>query len=240
MMPNPGQTRCTAFEGSRRIASGDLLEVARRTKEILDRGGFEPVLIFDDATSEQIELDFRGTAEDVLKRLLEITSEGEAVEEVGLPEREPHRGPGRPRLGVIAREVTLLPRHWDWLNSQPGGASVALRKLVEEARRVNEGRDRVRRMREGAYRFMVALAGNLPGFEEATRALFAGNRDRLHELLLVWPKDIQEHLIRLMHGGGESAPEAREFTPPAPPSQGGEKTSRPNSPPPLAKGGLGG
>ena len=201
MMPNCGHTRCTAFEGSRRIASGELMEVARRTKVILDRGGHEPVLIFDDVTSEQIELDFRGTAEDVLKRLAETRSEGKAVGEVGLPDRDPHRGPGRPKLGVIAREVTLLPRHWDWLNSQPGGASVALRKLVEEARRVNEGRDRVRRSQESTFRFMSAMAGNLPDFEEATRALFANNQERLHELIRIWPEDIQEHLSRLMQEG---------------------------------------
>jgi hypothetical protein len=201
MVPNGGHTHCTAFEGSRRIASGELPEVARRTKEILDRGGLDPVLIFDDATSEQIEVDFRCTAEEVLKRLAEPRTEDEAV---GLPDREPHRGPGRPKLGVIAREVTLLPRHWEWLNSQPGGASVALRKLVEEARRVNEGRDRVRRKQEAAYRFMVAMAGNLPDFEEATRALFASNQERLLKLIQGWPKDIQEHLIRLTHEGAEA------------------------------------
>ena len=200
MMLNCGQTRCTAFE-SRRIASGELLEVARRTKEILDRGGYEPVLIFDDVTGEQIEVDFRGTAEDVLQRLAETKSEGDTVGAVALPDRDLPRGPGRPKLGVIAREVTLLPRHWDWLNSQPGGASVALRKLVEEARRVNEGRDRVRRTQEAAYRFMSAMAGNLPDFEEATRALFANNQARLRDLIRIWPEDIQEHLIRLMQEG---------------------------------------
>ncbi len=206
MMPIGGHTRCTAFEGSRRIASGELMEVARRTKEILDRGGHEPVLIFDDVTSEQIELDFRGTAEDVLKRLAETRSEGEAVGAVALPDRDVPRGPGRPKLGVIPREVTLLPRHWDWLNGQPGGASVALRKLVEEARRENEGRDRVRRTQEAAYRFMSAMAGNLPDFEEATRALFTANQERLHELIRTWPEDIQEHLIRLLQeGAGVSA-----------------------------------
>jgi uncharacterized protein len=206
MTPSRGSTRCTAFKGSRRIASGELLEVARRTKEILDRGGVEPVLIFDDVTSEQVELDFRGTPEDVLERLAETRSEGEAASLAALPDRDVPRGPGRPKLGVIAREVTLLPRHWDWLNSQPGGASVALRKLVEEARRVNEGRDRVRRMQEAAYRFMSAMAGNLPDFEEATRALFASNQDRLHELIRTWPEDIQEHLIGLMvEGAGDRA-----------------------------------
>ena len=168
-MVKRGQTLFTAFEGFRRIASGELAEVVRPTKEILDRGGHQPLLIFDDATGEQIDVDFRGTAEDVVKRLAETRSECEVDGSVASPGRDMPRGPGRPRLGVIAREVTLLPRHWDWLNGQPGGASVALRKLVEEARRVNEGKDRIRRTREGAYRFMSAMAGNLPDFEEAIR-----------------------------------------------------------------------
>jgi hypothetical protein len=102
---------------------------------------------------------------------------------------------------VVAREVTLLPRHWDWLNGQPGGASVALRKLVEEARRVNEGRDRVRRAQESAYRFMSAMAGDLPAFEEAARALFAGKADQFASLICRWPKDVRMHLERMVGRG---------------------------------------
>jgi uncharacterized protein len=203
MMPNFRHTRCTAFKGSQRFATGELAEVARRTKETLDQGGRESVLIFEDATGEQVEVDFRGTVEDVLKRLAE-TPCGDGG--VARADRSVPRGPGRPKLGVIAREVTLLPRHWDWLNSQPGGASVALRKLVEEARRANEGKDRIRRTQEAAYRFMSAMAGNLPNFEEAIRALFADNQDRLHELIKVWPEDIQEYLIRLIREGVDPIP----------------------------------
>jgi uncharacterized protein len=183
------QTRCTAFEGCRRIASGELARVALETKGVIDRGEKAPVLIFDDATGEQIEVDFRGTAEDVLKRLAATPGQGAPA----APDGEMPRGPGRPRLGVVAREVTLLPRHWDWLNSQPGGASVALRKLVEEARRANEGRDRVRRSQEAAYRFLSAVAGNLPGFEEATRALFAGDRGRFDAMVEPWPADVRDY-----------------------------------------------
>jgi hypothetical protein len=193
---------CTAFEGARRIASGELRQVALRAKEVIDRGERAAVLIFDDVTSELIEVDFRGTADDVLKRLPERESAGAPGE---AQETEAPRQPGRPRLGVVAREVTLLPRHWQWLNSQPGGASVALRKLVDEARRVNAGKDRVRQAQEAAYRFMSAMAGNEPGFEEALRALFAGNQRRFDELVDLWPIDIRDHAKKLAGGAFQPA-----------------------------------
>jgi hypothetical protein len=173
---------CTAFEGSRRIASGDVGQVALKVKEVVDRGGQDAVLIFDDDTSQLVELDLRGTAGDVMARLHPV---------------EDARRPGRPRLGVVAREVTLLPRHWEWLASQPGGASVALRKLVEQASRANEPADRIRTARESAYRFLSAMAGNEPGFEEATRALFAGNRERFQGETAGWPPDVRDHARRL-------------------------------------------
>ena len=188
-----GDRLCTAFEGSRCIASGKLSTVALKVKKIVDRGERAPVLIFEDATSEQIEVDFRGTALDVSRKLSESPSAGPP----SAPDGERSRGPGRPRLGVVAREVTLLPRHWEWLNSQPGGASVALCKLVEEARRDDQGKYRLQRSQEVAYRFMSAMAGNLPGFEEAARALFARERARFDALIRRWPKDIREHLARL-------------------------------------------
>jgi hypothetical protein len=186
-------TRCTAFEGSRRIASGGLADVALKAKAVLDRGERAPVLIFDDLTSETIEVDFRGAPRQVVKRLAEPP----------VPDPEPQADPaaprpvGRPRLGVVAREVTLLPRHWDWLNSQPGGASVALRKLVEQARRVNAHRDRIRQTREAAYRFMTVMAGNEPGFEEASRALFAGKSERFEQEVKAWPLDVRSHALQL-------------------------------------------
>jgi hypothetical protein len=184
---------CTAFAGSRRIAAGTLAEVAVRVKQVLDRRENGPVLIFDDMSGEQIEVDLRGTADDIRARLSEASDQ----RKIAQASPETPRGPGRPRLGVIAREVTLLPRHWEWLGLQPGGASVALRKLVEDARRANGGRDRVRRSQESAYRFMSAVAGNLPGFEEATRALFASKRKSFEEQSAAWPKDVREHAGKL-------------------------------------------
>jgi len=162
----------TAFQGHTKIAAGNLAEVSSFLKDKLQEG----LLVFDDA-GRQIDLDIRG-----------VRSE---------PTADPARGRGRPRLGVVAREITLLPRHWDWLNSQPGGASVALRKLVEEARRTRGDSDRVRAAQEAAYRFLNAIAGNLSGFEEALRALFAYDRRRFADLIAGWPQDIRDHAIKL-------------------------------------------
>jgi hypothetical protein len=102
---------------------------------------------------------------------------------------------------VVAREVTLLPRHWDWLAAQPGGASVALRKLVEEARRGSADADRRRAARDAAYRFMSAMAGDLPGFEEAARALFADDRQRFDDVVAAWPADIRDYTVAVASGG---------------------------------------
>lgn len=199
MTPSSGSTAssspqrcCTAFEESRRIATGPLREVALKVKAVADQGRQKTILVFDDLTSELVELDLRGSDANVLGRLQS------GLVEAGIPMADPGpeatpRGPGRPRLGVIAREVTLLPRHWEWLGSQPGGASVALRKLVEEARRTHEGKDRMRRAQEVAYRFMSAIASSLPGFEEASRALFAGDSARFDEQTRAWPADLRSH-----------------------------------------------
>ena len=179
------RAHCTAFAGTRRVASGSLVEVALQTQAQGLDPGREPVLIFDDVTGEQVDVDWSGTADEVRTRL------------VPDQEPEPARGPGRPKLGVVAREVTLLPRHWAWLAEQPGGASVALRKLVENARQEGEGADRARKAREAAYRVLVALGGNLPGFEEASRALFAGDRNRFDAELKAWPPDVRNHVQSL-------------------------------------------
>ena len=170
MSPDP-HSAYIAFEGDRRIASGDLREVARAAKQMLDRREDASILVFDGASSGPIEIDFRGTVEEVLARLPDITRGPVASDDAP----SAPRGPGRPKLGVVAREVTLLPRHWDWLAQQPGGASVAMRKLVEEARRTGEDKDRLRQAHEAAYRFMSAMAGNKPHYEDAIRALFAGD-----------------------------------------------------------------
>ena len=186
------EIHCTAFQGTTRIASGPLAVVAAKVKTVMDDGEPSSVLIFDDVTSEPVEVDFRGSVDDVVKRIA-----GRSGGSLPPQPDQQARGPGRPKLGVVAREVTLLPRHWEWLAHQPGGASVALRKLVEEARRANSGKDRLRDAQASAYRFISALAGNEPGFEEAARALFSGNGTRFSEATSAWPPDIRDHAMKL-------------------------------------------
>ena len=180
----------TAFEGQRRLISGSLPEVAL----VVKRAGqpAAPIIIFSDATGRSLDLDLRGSDAEIVARLPRTAPAQEA------PVTEP-RGRGRPKLGVVAREVTLLPRHWEWLNAQPGGASVALRKLVDEARRSNGDRDRLRAARDAAYHFMSTMAGDLKNFEEASRALFADDRRRFAGLIADWPTDIRDHVVKLAY-----------------------------------------
>ncbi|MCH8685047.1 DUF2239 family protein [Pedomonas mirosovicensis] len=186
----------TAFEGHRRLATGSLFEAARAAKQALARDEHAPILIFHNATSRQAEVDFRGTEEDVLARL--PAEEPVPARDTAAPAPDAPRGPGRPKLGVVAREVTLLPRQWEWLNSQPGGASVALRKLVDEARRRHEATDRRRALQEAVDRFLLAMAGNLPHYEEATRAFYAKDQLRFEAATADWPADIRAHVLWLI------------------------------------------
>jgi uncharacterized protein len=180
---------CTAFDHVRRIAFGSYVRVALAVKEHVNVTPNASVLIFDDATGEQIDFDLRGSDEDISARLL---TRFHGAQE------EPRRVPGRPKIGVVAREVTLLPRHWEWLAEQPGGASVTLRKLVEDARRAPAtSKAQLQKLHQRTYRFMSAIAGNLPKFEEASRSLFANDMLRLGELISDWPADIRNHIFRL-------------------------------------------
>ncbi|TAK75032.1 MAG: DUF2239 family protein [Aquabacterium sp.] len=192
---SPPPATYTSFDGPVRIASGSLQSVALVVKRALQRGAEGPILIFDDATGRPFDIDTRGSEQEVLSRLPQPVPRAAPADEEDQA-AEP-RGRGRPKLGVVAREVTLLPRHWEWLAAQPGGASVALRKLVEHARRANGERDRVRATQERAYHFMSAMAGHLEHFEEASRALFAADRERFAALVAGWPADVRQHLLHL-------------------------------------------
>lgn len=190
------QNSYTAFNGHDRVATGTLREVAAASKSVLDHAPHAAVLIFHDATGRQAEVDFRGSVDDVLARLPDeappfAPPEANAVRP---------RGPGRPKLGVVAREITLLPRQWEWLNTQPGGASVALRKLVDEARRKNEAKDRQRALQETMERLLLALAGDLPGYEEATRAFYAKDQMRFETAIENWPHGVRAHVLRVIEG----------------------------------------
>lgn len=181
--------RCTAFSGMQRIATGELRHVAMKAKQAFDLHPDRPVLVFDDADGRGIEIPLELPAADLLRLLAQPQLVASTDEAPPAP-----RKPGRPKLGVVAREVTLLPRHWDWLAAQPGGASVALRRLVEDARTVSAGDDRRRAAQEATFRFMQAMAGDAPGFEDASRALFAGDVARFEERVAAWPDDVREHV----------------------------------------------
>ena len=183
--------------GPQRLAPGPLAEVAIAVVQASRGPAAPPIIIFSDATGHPIDLDLRGTERDIIARFPQPAPPPD-VETDETAAAEP-RGRGRPKLGVVAREVTLLPRHWEWLSTQPGGASVALRKLVEEARRANGDADRTRAARDAAYHFMSVMAGNLANFEEASRALFADDRRRFVGLIADWPDDIRDHVVKLAY-----------------------------------------
>lgn len=201
---HPLSTRCSAFAGGRLIAAGPLRHVALAAWHARHADPSLPVLIFEDASQELVEIDLGGSMAELVQRLA-------TAPDMGLPDpavadaaeaqaaQPPGKRPrGRPKLGVVAREVTLLPRHWQWLNAQPGGASVALRKLVETARRDAGGNDQRRHAQEATYRFIHAVAGDAPGFEEAARALFAGDLARFEDVIARWPPDVRDHATMLV------------------------------------------
>ena len=154
----------------------------RSSSDSFDDGG-GPLLIFENTTGRQVDFDLRGSLGDVLERV---------------KAREAPKGPGRPRLGVESREVTLLPRHWAWLELQQRGASATLRRLIDDASRRVGPEEGSRERRDAAYRVMSVLAGDRAGFEEAARALFAGDHGRFHALSMKWPDDIRDHLSWLI------------------------------------------
>ncbi|HET9064239.1 MAG TPA: DUF2239 family protein [Gemmatimonadales bacterium] len=178
-----------AFLGHRCVARGPIADVAAALRTLAAAPTDPPLLVFDAVTSAPIDLDLRGTEAEVRARV--TPGPGPRVE------AEPPRGPGRPRLGVVSKEITLLPRHWTWLGQQRGGASATIRRLIDAERSRDEGPARRRRAREVAYQFMSHLAGNLPGFEDATRALFGGHARAFRARVAAWPTDVGTHLTTL-------------------------------------------
>ncbi len=202
-MNTPLSDHYTAFDGPRRLATGSLETVTLAVQAAASQGAAGPLLMFDDRSGRTVDQDLRGDAQDLLARLAgQDRTDGQAAAAAASPAADAAtddspRGRGRPRLGVVAREVTLLPRHWDWLNAQTGGASVALRKLVEAARRANADLDAQRQAQAAAYQVMSTLAGNLAGFEEASRALFANDLPRWQACMADWPREVRDYALRL-------------------------------------------
>lgn len=205
-----------AFLGPRLVAHGSLSEVAHAAALAL-RGEAPPapLLVFD-AEGHQIELDLRGSPTEVAARAAVLHRPAVAEPTVADAPASP-RTRGRPALGVVAREVTLLPRHWEWLALQPGGASVALRRLIDEARRGERdgpqaasvaARRAARAAHERCYRFVRAIAGDLPGYEEALRALFGGQAQAFEAAVKDWPEDLRAHAWRLAEGAFASKSDA--------------------------------
>ncbi|MBB6097894.1 hypothetical protein HNR42_001317 [Deinobacterium chartae] len=169
----------TAFANDRKIASGPLADLLRQTRRHLEQFPDSAILIFEDHSGKQVDFDLSGTLEQVLAR--------------ALPPQPPARR-GRPKLGVVSREISLLPRHWEWLEQQPVGASATLRRMIDEARKQGSAHENARRAAEATDRLMSALAGNRPGYEEAARALYAGDRAGFCALIEAWPEDIRTYL----------------------------------------------
>ena len=169
-----------AFAGTRQLATGALRDLLPVLKERFDRNRSDLVLVFEVETGRQVDFDLRGSLDEVLER--------EAP--------TPSRGPGRPRLGVTSREVSLFPRHWDWLEQQSNGISGALRRLVEQAIKSQPARERARRIRAAVSRFLSSMAGDRPHYEEATRALFNGDVVAFEGLVRRWPKDIRDYALQ--------------------------------------------
>jgi hypothetical protein len=201
-MPETAPKSCTAFAGHSRIAGGSLAEVALAAKSVVDRGDLSPLLIFDDATSQPIEIDFRGTPGEVIARL---SGRFPGFGSGSRADASNQRKAGRPNLGVVGREITLLPRHWEWLARQSGGASVTVRRLIDAERKASGFKDLARKSEDVTYRFLNSIAGNFPHFEDALRALFASDRNKFIELTEAWPADIRDHARWLMTGGAETS-----------------------------------
>lgn len=157
----------TAFAGDLWIATGDEAEVRDAVRAMGDAA--QSVLLFDDATGRQVDIDLRAGVAPA------------------------PRGRGRPKLGVQAREITLLPRHWDWLATQPDGASATVRRLVEAARKADAQRPSPRAAMDAAYHFLTAMAGDRPGYEAAIRALYAKDEQLYNSLSQSWPSGIRDH-----------------------------------------------
>jgi len=181
----------SAFENHRLLATGPLEPVALKIQRRLKTNPSAAVLLFSDSTGKQMDLDLRGSESELMDRLKVFIS---------AESTEPPSGPGRPKLGVVAREVSLLPRHWEWLATQSGGASATIRRLIEEARKNPSEKEQIRIAQERTHKFMTAIAGDLAHYEEALRALYANDKKGFQTQIREWPEDVRDHVKKLAAG----------------------------------------
>ena len=184
-MNNPNSY--TAFENTELFHQGSLSEVVLKIKDQIGKADNSSIVIFSDSTGKTIDFNFQGSKKDVLKRLEIFTSEDSSIS----------TGPGRPKIGVVSREISLLPQHWEWLATQPGGASAILRRLVDEAKKKSSGQASVKSIQEKVHRFLSAIAGDFEGFEEALRAFYRKDKEQFLSHMRSWPKDVREHAMDL-------------------------------------------
>ena len=176
------QAQYIAFEAQTQVGGGDLEQTLTAAKQRIDNGSNPAaVLIFEVSTGRQRDFDFRGSLADVLDNALPPA---------------PKRGRGRPRLGVTAREITLLPRHWSWLETQGKSPSATIRNLVEQAMRDDPKHTEGKPDAEALVRIMSAVGGNLPGFEEAVRSLYRSDHGAFKQQTAEWPDDLRRFLGR--------------------------------------------
>ena len=176
----------SVFRGERLMVKGSLEQIKLSLKEATDHSDKATILVFDATDGRQLDIDLSAGTGD--SAAVSDSRSDAAGTESTVPAGKPR---GRPKLGVVGREITLLPRHWEWLDGQRNGASAALRKLVDQARKAEAGEQEVRLAQDSANRFMYAMAGNLQGFEEAVRALYARDKSRFEAETAPWPVDIR-------------------------------------------------
>ena len=185
-----------AFQGDVQLGIGSLDKVVTLCFESKWEDQRTRIAVYEDESGRVVDVNLSGTFDEVLARICGPKSEPQETEAAS--EAVVARKPGRPKLGVVSREISLLPRHWDWLSEQRGGASATLRRLVELAKK-NESADSIqRRIVESAHRFLWDIAGNQPNFEEVSRALFAANFDEVTTLSADWPEGIRHQLDRYL------------------------------------------
>ena len=178
----------TVFDGFKIVSQGNIEEVAIATKKYLKKEDSARILIFSDLSGKQMDLDLSGTDKDVTDRLsvyktADTTSSG--------------TGPGRPKMGVKPREVSLLPTHWEWLSTQSGGASATIRRLVDEKMKTAAPKDKIKKTQETVYTFLNSIAGDLENFEDAIRFLYRQDEAKFKEAIAAWPKDLKKHTLAL-------------------------------------------